>query len=157
MFWFCSAASVPSLQHKRQWEKKKEGTQDHAIPWVSRSLVCQPSSVQFLVFLCLFYNLQSFTRRRRGKCMSSTFPFVLCAKSLQSCLTLCEAPWTVAPRLLCPWDSPGRNTGVGCHFLLQGIFPTQRWNPHVLCILHWQAGSLPLAPPGKPGSPIAFF
>ena len=28
------------------------------------------------------------------------------------------------PRLLCPWDSPGKNTGVGCHFLLQGIFPT---------------------------------
>ena len=28
-------------------------------------------------------------------------------------------------RLLCPWDSPGKNTGVGCHALLQGIFPTQ--------------------------------
>ena len=27
-------------------------------------------------------------------------------------------------RLLCPWDFPGKNTGVGCHFLLQGIFPT---------------------------------
>ena len=32
-------------------------------------------------------------------------------------------------RLLCPWDSPGKNTGVGCHFLLQGIFPAQGWNP----------------------------
>ena len=32
-------------------------------------------------------------------------------------------------RLLCPWDSPGKNTGVGCHALLQGIFPTQEWNP----------------------------
>ena len=32
-------------------------------------------------------------------------------------------------RLLCPWDSPGKNTGVGCHALLQGIFPTQRSNP----------------------------
>ena len=31
-------------------------------------------------------------------------------------------------RLLCPWDSPGRNTGVGCHALLQGIFPTQGSN-----------------------------
>jgi len=28
-------------------------------------------------------------------------------------------------RLLCPWDSPGKNTGVGCHALLQGLFPTQ--------------------------------
>ena len=32
-------------------------------------------------------------------------------------------------RLLCPWDSPGKNIGVGCHFLLQGIFPTQELNP----------------------------
>ena len=31
-------------------------------------------------------------------------------------------------RLLCPWDSPGKNTIVGCHFLLQGIFPTQGLN-----------------------------
>ena len=38
-------------------------------------------------------------------------------------------------RLLCPWDSPGSNTGVGCHFLLQGIFPTQGWNLHLLCLL----------------------
>ena len=30
------------------------------------------------------------------------------------------------------WDSPGKNTGVGCHFLLQGIFPTHRWNPGLL-------------------------
>ena len=53
-------------------------------------------------------------------------------------------------RLLCPWDSPGKNTGVGCHVLLQGTFPTQGLNPCFLCLLRWQAGSLPLAPPGKP-------
>ena len=39
---------------------------------------------------------------------------------------------------------------MGCHALFQGIFPTQGSNPHVLHLLHWQAGSLPLAPPGKP-------
>ena len=44
-------------------------------------------------------------------------------------------------RLLCPWDSPGKNTGVGCHFLLQGIFPTQGMNS---CLPHWQGDSLPL-------------
>ena len=32
------------------------------------------------------------------------------------------------PRLFCPWDYPGKNTGVGCYFLLQGIFPTQESN-----------------------------
>ena len=35
-------------------------------------------------------------------------------------------------RLLCPWDSPGKNTGEGCHALLQGIFPTQVLNPRLL-------------------------
>ena len=38
---------------------------------------------------------------------------------------------------------------MGCHFLLQGIFPTQGSSPHLLCLLHWQAGSLPLAPPNR--------
>ena len=39
-------------------------------------------------------------------------------------------------RLLCPWNSPGKNTGVSCHFLLQGIFPIQGSNPVLLCLLH---------------------
>ena len=47
------------------------------------------------------------------------------------------------------WGSPGKNTGVGCHALLQ-IFLTQGLNSHLLHLIHWQAGSLPLAPPGKP-------
>ena len=51
---------------------------------------------------------------------------------------------------LCPWDSPSKNTGVGCHALLQGIFLTQGLNLHLLCLLCWRVGSLPLAPPGKP-------
>ena len=52
--------------------------------------------------------------------------------------------------LLYPWNFPGKNPGVGSHFLLQGIFLTQGSNPHLLSLLHWQGGSLPLAPPGKP-------
>ena len=50
-------------------------------------------------------------------------------------------------RLLCPWDSPGKSTGVDCHALLQGIFLTQGSNLCPLCFMHWQAGSLPLEPP----------
>ena len=46
--------------------------------------------------------------------------------------------------------SPGKDTGVGCHAILQGIFPIQGSNLCLLCLLHWQADSLPLAPPGKP-------
>ena len=52
----------------------------------------------------------------------------------QSRLTPCGP---VEPsRLLCPWDFPGKNTGVGCHFFLQGISQTQGSNPHLLCLLH---------------------
>ena len=49
----------------------------------------------------------------------------------------------------CPWGSLGKNTGVGCHAFHQGLSPTQGSNQHLLCLLHWQSGSLPLAPPGK--------
>ena len=49
-------------------------------------------------------------------------------------------------RLLCPWDSLYKNTGVGYHALLQGIFLTWGSNPHLFHLLHWQADSLPLAP-----------
>ena len=67
----------------------------------------------------------------------------VCAKSLQFCPTLCD-PVDCSPRLLYPRDSPGKNTGLGCCFLLQGIFLTPGSNLHLLHLLHWQAGSLPL-------------
>ena len=55
-------------------------------------------------------------------------------------------------RLLCSKDSPSKNTGVGCHTLLQGIFQTQELNPSLLHPLHWQVDSLPTEPPGKPSN-----
>ena len=57
------------------------------------------------------------------------------AKSLQSCPTLLPQRWQPT-RLRRPWDSPDKNTGVGCHFLLHGIFLTQGSNPG---LLHWCA------------------
>ena len=80
---------------------------------------------------------------------SRTIFVCVCAKSLHSCLTL--RPHGLKPaRLLCPWDSPGKNAGVGCHALLQGIFPAQESNPCLLPLPHWLAGSLQLALPEKP-------
>ena len=54
--------------------------------------------------------------------------------SLMVGLAAKSCPILVTPTagLRCPWDSPGRNTGVGCHFLLQGIFPMQESNPGLL-------------------------
>ena len=44
--------------------------------------------------------------------------------------------WTIACQALCPWDFSDRNTGVGCHFLIQVIFPNRRLNPHLLYLQH---------------------
>jgi len=59
-------------------------------------------------------------------------------------------PWTIAPRLLCPWDSPGKNTGVDSYSPLQRIFLTQGSNPEL------QADSLPSEPLGKQGDDIIY-
>ena len=70
----------------------------------------------------------------------------VCVSSALLCLTLWpHRPYPV--RLLCPWDFPSKNTGISCHFLLQGIFPTQGSN---LSFLHWQADYLPLCHLGSP-------
>ena len=58
--------------------------------------------------------------------LSSVWPFV--------------TPW-YSTRLLCPWSFPGKDAGVGCHFLLQGIFLTQELNSCLSHLLHWQADS----------------
>ena len=52
------------------------------------------------------------------------------------------------------WGSPGKNSGVGHHALLQGIFLTQGSNPHLKSLLHWQEDSLALAPAGKSSNVI---
>ena len=111
---------------------------------------------------CWFYHYFNFGKfpcnayeTFQNMCSIWVFPPVTqstaCVLSCFSPTWLFATPWTVAQSgLLCPWDFPGKNTGVGCHFLLQGIFPTQRSNPHLFCLLRWQENSLPLAPPGKP-------
>ena len=60
--------------------------------------------------------------------LNYSFKFSLKVKWL-SCVRLFATPWTVAYHLLCPWDFSGNSTGVDCHFLLQGTFPTQGSNP----------------------------
>ena len=74
--------------------------------------------------------------RRKSVCVHSV---------TQPCLT--ATPWTASPpRLLCPGGLfPRQGPGMGCHFLLQGIFPTQGPNPHILCLLRWQVNALPLS------------
>ena len=63
----------------------------------------------------------------------------------------------VPTRLFCPWDSSGKDTGVGYQVLLQGIFLIQGLNCCLLCLLYWQGASSPLASPGKPSVSMAII
>ena len=57
-------------------------------------------------------------------------------------------PWPT--RLLCPWHSPGKNTGVSCHVLLQGTFLIQELNPCLLNLLHCRQIPYPVSQLGSP-------
>ena len=74
------------------------------------------------------YNLNMYS-------FNSSIAATAAAKSLQSCLTLCD-PRDGSPTRLCrPWDSPGKNTGVGCHFLLQIHLDKHGGRETLLCLL----------------------
>ena len=67
------------------------------------------------------------------------------AKLLQLCLILCDPVNCSPPKLFCL----GKNTGVSCHALLQGNFPTQGLNLHLLGLLQWASRFFTIRPPGK--------
>ena len=75
------------------------------------------------------------------------------AKLLLLCRTVCDLTDCSLPGSSVHGHSPGKKTVVGCHGLLQGIFLL----PRFLRLLHWQAGSLPLAPPGKSPNLTCYF
>ena len=90
-----------------------------------------------LVLCCIIQLHRHDSVTKHSTCIVGSMCYVLCP-------TLCDPI-----RLLCLWNSLGKNTGVGCRFLPQGIFPTQGSNPSVFCLLSWQVDSLSLALPGK--------
>ena len=105
-----------------------DGREGHVAP--THRCLKVAAAVQITLFIII---------TRSGVCVPSCFSRVwlfatLWAAALQAHLSL----------VFC------KNTGVGCHFLLQGILPTQGLNPRLLHPLHWQKGSLPLVLPGKP-------
>ena len=76
-----------------------------------------------VLFLVLFY----FLTRTSYFALIEDCTCVLCAEPLWLFVFDSETPWTVAARLLCPWDSPGKSTGVGCHALLWGSSWPRKW------------------------------
>ena len=89
----------------------------------------------------------------KSLCYSSEITTTLligyCCLVAKLCLILLWSHGLYPARLPCPWNFPGKNTEVGCHFLLQGIFPTQGLN---LQLLLWQVDSVPLSHQWSPVS-----
>ena len=118
--------------------------------WVFRSLettfwiMPSPQKFEHHLGLTLFAQGSDFVSQSLIVCVH--------AKLLQSCTSLCNPISFSLPDSSVHGILQAR-TGVGFHAVLQGVFPTQGSNPHLLCLLHWQAGSLPLAPPGKSPKP----
>ena len=86
----------------------------------------------------------------RAQVMNQNLRMYVVCSVIRSCLDSLRPHGLQPTRLLCPQDSPGKDTGVGCHFLLQGIFLTQGSSLGLLGVLYWQAGSLFIEPPGQP-------
>ena len=74
----------------------------------------------------------------------------VCAKLLQSCLSLYDPMDCSPPGSSVHGDSPGKSTRAYFHALFQGLFPTHGSNAWLFYLLRWQADSLSLVPPGKP-------
>ena len=94
--------------------------------------------------LFILFRKELHTEKITSNAYNNNLEDLLCASSV---IFDSLQPYGLQPaRLLYPLDSPGKNIGVGCHFLLQGIFPTQGSN---LYLLLWQADSLPMKPSGN--------
>ena len=144
------------IKQKRK-KKKKTGNRDHKWPTKLKVFTVWP-------FIEKFADLTLLNDVGATKMETSSFFFFILNlfdfyNVLALCLCVCVSHSVVSnslqshglwlTRLLCPWNSPGNNTGVGSHSLLWEIFPTQGLNPR---LLHWQADSLPSKPLGKPCS-----
>ena len=110
---------VPLAAYLRTWRKLRWGGGGAFLAGTPESFC----SACLLESLRKWYNLHVWKhdRHKRNKIISS---HCLVTKS---CLALLQAHGLYPTRFLCPWNFPGKNTGVGCHFLFQGIFRPRHW------------------------------
>ena len=106
------------MQAEGNWDLRNEG-------------VGQKSQVWGTLLLCYIYHI-AIHLAQAATLLNIYWWCLFCA---QLCLTLCNSMDCGPPGSSVHGGSPGKNTGAGCHFLLQGIFPTQGSNLHLLCLL----------------------
>ena len=113
---------------------------------------CMHTQVYVSSFLWFAISCDSYTCGKRNKLKKKRKePFKHSTCPYLSQVQLFVTSWTIqGASFLCPWNFPNKNSGVGCHFLLQGIFQTHASNPDLLQFLHWQVDSLPLRHLGSP-------
>ena len=80
----------------------------------------------------IYFNEHVTLLRNNHRILQNLYTSMHVSSVAKSCSTLLQPHGLQPTRLLCPWDFPGKNTGVGCHFLFQGIFLTC-----VSCIGRW--------------------
>ena len=150
-------SALPSLQALFQsWSNP-----DAIFPWCL-SEVCYKNRLNWATFLlyfpsfcdlvlCLFFFFffDSCSNNDLTTAKANIYwEFTLHFFALHVCSVVSNSLWPYglgSSRVLYPWNFPGKSTGVGWHFLLQGIFPTQELNPCLLHLLRWQVDSLPLS------------
>ena len=134
-------------ENRRRWVSRGAGkfplvparTLDFTLSWLE-SHSSQPRSANFTMYLVLC----SLLHLHHQQCSQWSY---VCVGTLSHSVVSNSfvTPCTIPIRLPCPWNFPGKNTGVSCHLLLlQGIYPTYRSNLHLLSLLYWQVDSLPL-------------
>ena len=136
-----------SLTGYSTWGRKESGTTE----WLSTAqahLTCIDAELMKHLPQNVAYSEYSINANKQAGLRGGPITLYICPACVPSPTLWARGLWP--SRLLCPWDSAGKNTRVGCRFVLQGIFLTQGSNPSLLCLLRWQVGCLQLAPPGKP-------
>ena len=144
------SSSIPSFRICSNSSSSLESTPTPSV-WAIPVSVLQQLTISLNLRLCLRH-ARVCVLKIRGQVIfvfmllpPSTLPAIECpchCLVVKSCLTCLQPHGLSTTTFLYPRDFPGKNTGVGHHFLLQGIFLTQGLNP---CLLHWQADSLPVS------------
>ena len=115
-------------------------------PSLSPGVCSNSCPLIFILINCKIICWWAFVKRRTDEGSSKTDCMGVCVLCVQSQPALCNPMDYSLPG---SWNLPGRISGAGCHFLLQGIFPTQGSNSCLLCLLHWQV-NLSIAKLKKP-------